>query len=96
MERCAKCGKEKLTSFEITAYGEVRCEDCYDDYLMTDRGQVKYFIDIASSNNFNPLDYDADWLGHVVNCWNRYKDELALSARFIKELEENAKRFGIL
>lgn len=97
MKHCAKCGKDlsKETSFVETAYGETRCEYCYDDYLMTDRGKVEYLIGITMGE-LDINDYDADFLGHVSVCWNKYKGELAISQRLIKEVEEKARALGIL
>lgn len=91
---CAKCGKE-LRSFVETAYGENRCELCFDDYLMTDKGKVEYFIGLAMGE-LDMKDYDEDFLGHISVCWNKYKDELNLSIRLIKEIEEKAKCLGLL
>lgn len=92
--RCAKCGK-KLQSFTTTAFGEDYCELCYDDYLMTDKGKVEYLIGLAMGE-LELKHYDADFLGHVAVCWHKYKEELSLSIRFIKEVEEKAKCMGIL
>ena len=66
MKFCVKCGKpvdEPIT----TAYGDKRCPDCFDDYLMTDRGKVEYFIGLANGE-LNIKDFDADFLGHVAVC----------------------------
>jgi hypothetical protein len=97
MLRCEKCGKDlsKEVSFIETAFGETRCEFCYDDYLMTDRGKVEYLIGLAMGE-LDLKDYDADFLGHVAACWNEYKSELDVSQRLIKEVEEKAKQLGIL
>lgn len=91
---CAKCGKE-LKDFNQTAYGEARCDLCFDDHLMTDKGKVEYLICITMGDA-NIEDYDADFLGHVAACWNKYRDELNLTLRFIYEVEEKAKALGIL
>lgn len=97
MKHCAKCGQQlkSFNFFTTTAYGEDRCEFCFDDYLMTDRGKVEYIIGIAEGE-LDLNDYDADFLGHAATCWNKYKDELNLSLRFIKEVEDEAKQLGIL
>lgn len=95
MERCTKCSKILDKEFFKTLYGEVRCADCYDDYLMTDKGKVEYLIGLASGE-LELKDYDADFLGHVSVCWRKYKDELNLPLCFIKEVEEKACELGIL
>jgi DNA-directed RNA polymerase subunit RPC12/RpoP len=94
MERCAKCGKE-LRTFSRTAYGENRCLDCFDDYLMTDKGKVEYLIGIVKGE-LDIKDYDADFLGHVAVCWNKYKEQLNISVQEIITLEEQAEVLGIL
>ena len=93
MERCVKCGKA-LKSFIETAYGEKRCPDCYDDYLMTDKGKVEYLIGIVSGE-LDIKDYDADFLGYIAVCWNRYRDELNMTLLKLSEIEEKAKQLGI-
>ena len=91
---CAKCGKP-LGSYVTTAYGEVRCESCYDDYLMTDKGKVEYFIGICTGEL--PIsDYDADFLGHVSVCWRNYRAQLDMSIAEVNLLEARAIDLGIL
>lgn len=94
MERCAKCGKV-LRTFSRTAYGENRCPECFDDYLMTDRGKVEYLIGITSGE-LDIEDYDADFLGHVAVCWNKYKEKLNISIQQVIAIEEKAEQLGIL
>lgn len=92
---CVKCGKP-LGNYITTAYGEVRCEDCYDDYLMTDKGKVEYFIGLCTGE-LNIEDYDADFLGHVSVCWKKYRAEiLPLTLGEIRLLEAQAEVLGIL
>jgi DNA-directed RNA polymerase subunit RPC12/RpoP len=94
MIHCSKCWKE-IENIFITAYGEARCEDCYDDYLMTDKGKVEYFIGIVTGEL--PIsDYDADFLGHVSVCWRKYRDELPMSNKDIAQLEIQAICLGLL
>lgn len=94
MEHCVKCGKS-VDEPIITAYGEHRCADCFADYLLTDRGKVEYLIGIVKGDY--PMDYfDVDFLGHVSVCWNKYKDNLALTAKEINEIEVKAMLFGLL
>lgn len=94
MERCAKCGKVLGEHFK-TAYGELRCADCYDDYLMTDKGKVEYLIGICKGDL--PIkDFDADFLGWVAMCWEKYKGMLPLSEKDIAQIEVHAACLGIL
>ena len=92
--KCVKCGKP-LGSFITTAYGENRCEDCYDDYLMTDKGKVEYFIGLFTGE-LDMKDYDADFLGHVSVCWTKYRAQLDLTLAEVRLLENQAKALGIL
>lgn len=94
MERCEKCGKV-LGEYFMTAYGEKRCEDCWDDYLMTDRGKVEYFIGICN-DDYPMSDFDADFLGHVAVCWTEYRDELDMKMSEIRNLETKARGLGLL
>ena len=94
MERCEKCDKV-LGEYFVTAYGEKRCEDCWDDYLMTDKGKVEYFIGICN-DDYPMSDFDADFLGHVAVCWKKYRDELDLAACEIRLIENKAAALGLL
>ncbi len=91
---CEKCGKQTLDTL-INVFSEELCLDCWDDYLMTDRGKVEYFIGIVKEEL--PIrDYDADFLGHISVCWNKYKNELNHSSRNMEFYEEKAKELGLL
>lgn len=94
MERCVKCGKE-IRSFSRTAYGENRCLDCFDDYLMTDRGKVEYLIGICNGD-YLMEEFDADFLGHVAVCWQKYRAQLNLSIAEVNQMEAKARAMGIL
>ena len=94
MERCEKCGKT-LGSYITTVYGEIRCESCYDDYLMTDKGKVEYFIGLCTGE-LDIKDYDADFLGWLGVCWRKYRDEIPMSNKDIAELEIHAAYIGLL
>lgn len=92
---CEKCGKELKGEFFVTAYGEKRCPDCYDDYLMTDKGKVEYLIGICQGA-YPVSDFDADFLGHVAVCWKKYRDHLNMTAKECRHLEFYAEHIGIL
>jgi len=94
MSLCEKCEKRTNDVF-INVFDETLCEDCWDDYLMTDRGKLEYFIGIAKGDL--PIsDYDADFLGHVATCWNKYKEELNYFKTIIESIETKAKNIGLL
>ncbi len=94
MKTCKKCGKP-LGSYTTTAYGEDRCELCFEDYLMTDRGKVEYLLGLTTGE-LDIKDYDADFLGHVAVCWMKYRSDLNMTLQGIRETEEKAKQLGIL
>jgi DNA-directed RNA polymerase subunit RPC12/RpoP len=90
---CTKCGKE-VEKLLTTAYGDKRCEACYDDYLMTDRGKVEYLIGLAMGE-YPAASFDAEFLGHVWLCWKNYRDELNLTMKEIKNIEGLVEMFGL-
>ena len=94
MKFCDKCGKPLIEGFH-TAYGGYRCEDCWDDYLMTDYGKVEYFIGICRGE-YPMSDFDADFLGWVVFCWKSYRSDLNLYLSEIHQLEAKARAIGLL
>lgn len=94
MERCAKCGKP-INKPLVTLYGESRCENCWDDYLMTDTGKVEYLYGIVRGDF--PMDYfDADFLGHVAVCWKNHRDDLNLTLADLRAIETKAEAIGLL
>lgn len=94
MIRCAKCGNA-ADKVLFTIYGEPRCERCFDDYLMTDKGKVEYMINLVTGEI--PMEeFDADFLGHVAVCWNKYRDELPISNKNLAEIETQAVYMGLL
>jgi hypothetical protein len=94
MERCEKCGKV-LGEYFVTAYGEKRCEDCWDDYICTDRGKVEYLIGICNED-YPMSDFDADFLGWVSTCWTKYRNELDMKMSEINRIEAKARELGLL
>ena len=94
MTFCGHCGKED-PELLTTSFGVTLCNNCWDDYLMTDRGKLEYFIGIVKEEL--PIeDYDADFLGHISACWNKYKDQLNYSSSDMAYYEEKAKELGLL
>lgn len=94
MQQCRKCGKETNNIF-TTAYGEKRCENCWDDYLMTDKGKVEYLIGICNKD-YPMSDFDADFLGWVSVCWKKYRNELDMKMSEINRIETKARELGLL
>ena len=94
MNVCEKCGK-KTYDLLTTVYGDIRCEDCWDDYLMTDRGKVEYFVGICRED-YPMSDYDDDFLGRISSCWKQYCSEVALPPSEIRKIVAKAKTLGLL
>lgn len=94
MERCTKCG-DQIKNFTITAYGDILCDQCLYDYLVTDRGAVEYMINICNGE-CTIAEYDADFLGHVSACWQKYRNEFALPFRDVIRIEARARELGLL
>ena len=94
MKHCIKCNRKVDDLFE-SLYGETMCEYCWDDYLMTDKGKVEYLVGIVRGDY--PMDYfDADFLGHVAVCWNKYRWELKMPNSDLQEIEAKAREIGLL
>jgi hypothetical protein len=94
MKHCIKCNRKVDDLFE-SLYGETMCEYCWDDYLMTDRGKVEYFVGICRED-YPMSDFDADFLGWASACWKRYRDELDITIAEINKLEAKARELGLL
>ena len=87
MKFCLECGKPN-PEFK-NAYGESLCEDCWDEYINSDRGKVEYFLSITRGEE-SLCAFDADFLCTVVRCWKENKNLLTLPEAEIVEAEEIA------
>lgn len=94
MNCCANCGREDKTFFK-TAYGPWLCEDCWDDYLMTDNGKVEYLIGICNGD-YPMSNFDADFLGEVAMSWRRFIMSLDYTDEELSEFEKIAISLGLL
>lgn len=92
---CIECGTYVCCGKSFhTAYGELLCPDCYDDYLFTDEGKVEYIIGIVRGDY--PMDYfDADFLGNAVTQWNKNKKYFELPTEAIADIESKAEIIGL-
>jgi hypothetical protein len=95
MKNCEKCGKALSRGSFKTAYGEYRCENCWDDHLMTDKGKVEYFIGLCN-RDYDMSEFDADFICHIIVCWLKYRDKLALTNAQIAQYEKIARELGLL
>jgi hypothetical protein len=94
MEKCTYCGRE-TKQLLTTAYGEELCEDCWDDYICTKRGQVEYLIGICRGD-YPASEFDADFLGSVAVSWMLCQHKFKLPASEILEIEAKAESLGLL
>lgn len=93
MEFCSKCGCSTYEPIK-TAFGDSLCEDCWDEYINSDRGLIEYFRSICEEEN--PEEYDADFLCSVKRAWNEYSNDVYLTGQDIYELEKKAREIGLL
>ena len=94
MSYCAECGfrHEELLR---TAYGDLLCEECWDDYICTDAGKLEYFIGFCRED-YHPDEFDADFVGEAVRSYQINYRELDFTAKQLAKLEEKAKELGLL
>lgn len=91
---CEQCGKQTSDTL-VNIFSEELCEDCWDNYLMTERGKLEYFVGLAKEEL--PLeDYDADFILHCSEMWKKHKNLLNWSLQDIERVEAFAKELGIL
>ena len=88
---CSKIGND----IKQTAYGDFLCEDCWDEYIDSDRGKIEYFINILMGEE-NQDSYDADFLGEAAASWSKYKHLLGISEKLLAEFDEIAFFLGLL
>ena len=94
MEFCSKCG---CSTYDLikTAFGASLCEDCWDEYINSDRGLIEYFIAICNED-YSLEELDADFLCSVIRAWNEYSNDVYLTGQDIYELEKKAREIGLL
>ena len=91
---CAVCDASHKELLK-TAYGKYICGDCWDDYICTDRGRLEYLIGICNED-YPMSDFDADFLGQVVESWKIYGPATVLSNLELSEIENKARKLGLL
>lgn len=94
MSYCANCGFRHEVLFR-TAYGDLLCEECWDDYICTDAGKLEYFIGFCRED-YHPDEFDADFVYEAVKSYQINYDKLDLTAEQLTELENKAKELGLL
>jgi SRSO17 transposase len=94
MGYCANCDTHRKELLK-TAYGDYICEDCWDEYINSDRGLIEYFIAICNED-YSLEEFDADFLCSVIRAWNEYSNDVYLTGQDIYELEKKAREIGLL
>lgn len=94
MGYCTKCDNTRGELLR-TAYGDLLCEDCWDDYICTDAGRLEYLIGICHGD-LPMSEFDADFLGSVSKSWKEYSQALELTPAQRLEIEDKAIKLGIL
>ena len=94
MSYCAECGfrHEELLR---TAYGDLLCEDCWDDYICSDAGKLEYFIGFCRED-YHPDEFDADFVYDTVKSWLQNRQDLDFTPQERFKLEEKARELKLL
>lgn len=91
---CTNCGKTQGEFFK-TAYGDLLCENCWDDYICTETGRLEYFIGFCRED-YHPDEFDADFVCEVVKSYRINYEKLDFTTEQRTELENKAKELGLL
>lgn len=88
LSRCTNCGceSEELTA---NAFGEKLCDDCWDNFINSERGLVDAYEQIAAGETFL-LDASADPYAkeeEIAKAWNKYRKELVYPAAKCEKIE---------
>lgn len=96
MVRCNKCDKV-LGETLVTAFGEVLCEDCWDEYICTPTGKVEYILGIARGD-YPAAEFDDDFLKSAAKSWTENHTVLraAIPANLLAIADTKAQIFSKL
>lgn len=92
--RCGECGKLTDEPF-VSAYRTAYCEECWDDYILTDTGKLEFLIGIADKLYSQQM-FDADFLGEAVVSWRKFKDLTCLTSKDKIRIEQELAKYNIL
>jgi hypothetical protein len=93
--RCANCDKTLSGDFFKTAYGDLLCEGCWDEYICSDAGKLEYLIGICHGD-LPVEEFDAEFLGEATKSFLENKTDLDLEPFQLLELEDKARELGLL
>lgn len=91
---CTNCGKTEGELLK-TAYGDRLCEDCWDEYILTEAGLLEYLIGICNGD-YPMSDFDADFLGRVIMSWIQNSNNLDLTPAQREEIFIKARELKLL
>jgi hypothetical protein len=92
---CANCDKTLGGDSFKTAYGDWLCEDCWDEYILTEAGLLEYLIGICYGD-YPMSDFDADFLGRVIMSWIHNSNNLDLTVEQREEIFLKARELKLL
>jgi recombinational DNA repair protein (RecF pathway) len=93
--RCANCDKTLSGDFFKTAYGDLLCEDCWDEYICSDAGKLEYLIGICHGD-LPVEEFDAEFLGEATKSFLENKNLLDLTSMELTEIALKAHELGLL
>jgi hypothetical protein len=78
----------------MNVYGELLCEDCWDEYICTPRGKVEYLIGI-NNGDYSASEFDDEFLKELAKTWDEYKEVVRpyISAVLFVSLDHKAAVF---
>ena len=80
---CNKCDKVVGETF-VTAFGEVLCEDCWDNYICTREGKLEYLLGICKGD-YPASEFDQEFLREAAESWNENREILRNQSSFTEK-----------
>lgn len=85
-DKCTCYSKERLLSI----YGELLCEDCWDDYMRTQESKVEYLVGLANAD-YPVEDFSINLIYFAMFQWYKNKDKFDISDDEITRIENYVK-----
>lgn len=84
MGHCEKCNATTI-KLNKTLYGEHLCNDCWFEYILSDRGLVEQYVNIAEG--IIPISFCLpETLERIITCWRNEKEHF--DAAWVIEKED--------
>jgi hypothetical protein len=71
---CPECGAENKV-LEFTSFGQEICQDCYNKYADSEKGQIEVFIALVDGRT-ESSELSAAELKAAADAWEKYRYEL--------------------